>query len=110
MNDESRLNNRSGWTTFWDRRNKRVMILSSGAHWAFVRIDEAGSAPGAYTIWRGESGHLLAAEILLDDADNPIAFPDELLDRRLLGSPTIWPYPNLDSFMWWHSPIQQETE
>jgi hypothetical protein len=106
------------WTTLWDRKNRRVLLLAgqkSEGHWSFVRHDTESSVAGVYDIWRETEdnpqektppslpqGEIVFVEIHLDDSDNPLGFPHHLLDQGLLGSPTIWPYPNYDSFIWWH--------
>ena len=89
------------------------MILAAsgpdGGWWDFVAVDNRASVSGVYTIWRAQkSGDLVAAEIRLAPDDSPLGFPEQLLDPSLLGSPTIWPYPSMDSFMWWHSPSANE--
>ena len=103
----SKKTNRS-WTTLWDRQNRRV-LLSAGAKdvgghwWSFVKHDETASVSGVYDIWRDEgSKDIVFVEVRLDDRDRPLGFPRDLLDEGLLGSMTIWPMPDLDSFIWWH--------
>ena len=100
----SQEHNRS-WTTLWDRKNQRVLLLAGRSpgdmHWAFVTHDQTTSVTGKYDIWRAE-GDIVFVEIRLDQNDRPLGFPDDLLDSNLLGSPTIWPKPELDSFIWWH--------
>ena len=94
------------WTTLWDRANHRVLILAgprtTDPHWAFVKHDEDASRPGVYDIWRGGGGDIVFVEVRLGEHDNPLGFPHELLDDCLLGSPTIWPYPKMPPFIWWH--------
>jgi hypothetical protein len=86
-----------------------VLILAAHQHgWTFVERDLAASAPGAYEVWRasrqpddGLIGDICCVEVHLDEHDAPLGFPDHLLDRCLLGSMTIWPSDELQSFMWW---------
>lgn len=114
MTNEFKRNNQRRWTTLWDRPNRRILILgareSTDMRWDFVVVDDSASIPGVYTIWRGKKGGaLVAAEIRLGPDDNPLGFPDDLLSRGVLGSMTIWPYPALDSFIWWSSPAESES-
>jgi hypothetical protein len=99
------------WTTLWDRKNRRVLLLAGpkagSSHWGFVKHDVIASRPSIYDIWRRgkDGGDIVFVEIHLDDKDSPLGFPDDLLPDRLLGSPTIWPAPNSNypSFIWWHA-------
>ncbi len=97
------------WTTLWDRPKRRVLLLAGakadGNHWEFVKHDQKTSILGVYDIWRDmKSEDIVFVEIQLDDKDKPLGFPRDLLDDDLLGSMTIWPYPNMESFIWWHGP------
>ncbi|MEX0666603.1 MAG: hypothetical protein WD598_17755 [Acidimicrobiia bacterium] len=105
------------WTTLWDRPNRRVLILAGRGHeerhWKFVARDSHDSVEGVYDIWRADDGErgepvghadrgeIVLVEVHLDENDTPLGFPDQLLDRSLLGSMTIWPYPEMASFIWW---------
>ncbi len=93
------------WTTLWDRPNRRVLILAGrsprDSHWAEVVHDSAASVAGVYDIWRA-NGAVVFAQISLDNKDRPLGFPRDLLSEDLLGSMTIWPKPDLPSFIWWH--------
>ena len=101
------------WTTLWDRQNRRVLLLASqrggGPGWSDVRHDPTVSVPGIYDIWRIEDrdgdtvGDIVFVEIQLDERDEPLGFPDELLSKHLLGSPTLQNKPRWPSgFIWWH--------
>jgi hypothetical protein len=100
------------WTTLWDRPNRRVLLLAgAGAvdhHCSSVKHDQTASIPGVYDIWRVYnaceecSEDIVFVEIHLDDKDTPLGFPRDLLDEDLLGSMTLWPAPDLESFIWWH--------
>jgi hypothetical protein len=85
------------------------VLLLAGAkadshHWGFVKHDETASVPGVYDIWRVESSDdIVFVEVRLDDKDRPLGFPRDLVDEKLLGSMTIWPFPDMASFIWWHS-------
>lgn len=48
------------------------------------------------------AGDIVFVEIQLDEHDSPRGFPNDLLDIQLLGSMTLWPRPELESFIWWH--------
>lgn len=93
------------WTTFWDRQNRRVLLLAGpkagNHHWGFVKHDPTASVNGVYDIWTAD-GDIVFVEIRLDNEDKPLGFPNDLLSKDLLGSMTIWPMPSLDSFIWWH--------
>lgn len=106
VDDMTRKKERS-WTTLWDRQNRRVLLLAGqkagGHHWAEVKHDPKASVSGIYDIWRSEGGDVVFVEIRLDEKDNPLGFPDDLLSDDLLGSMTLWPMPNLESFIWWHN-------
>jgi hypothetical protein len=65
--------------------------------------DPAASVAGIYDVWRAE-GEVVFVEIKLDSQDRPRGFPTDLLSDHLLGSPTIWPFPDMASFIWWHEP------
>ncbi len=99
------------WTTLWDRPHRRVLLLAGpkagDRHWSFVELDPKESIPGIYDIWRADNGDLVFVEIHLDEKDNPLGFPEHLLDNSLLGSMTIWPMPEMEmpSFIWWHPPL-----
>jgi hypothetical protein len=58
---------------------------------------------GVYDVWR-DAKDIVFVEIHFDAKDNPLGFPRELLHEDLLGSPTIWPYPDVAGFIWWHTP------
>jgi hypothetical protein len=92
------------WTTLWDRPNRRVFLVAGkkpgDRHWSFVRHDAAHSMPGVYDVWRS-NGDVVFVEIRSDEKDTPLGFPTALLSDSLLGSMTIWPVPDLDSFIWW---------
>ena len=96
-----------GWTTLWDRPNRRVLLLAgpgpADGHWANVEHDLTASVAGVYDIWRA-NGAVVFVQIHLDKQDKPIGFPRDLLDEVLLGSMTLWPFPGEPSFIWWHSP------
>lgn len=114
VTNEFKRNNQRRWTTLWDRPNRRVLILgapeSTEMWWDFVVVDDSASIPDVYTIWRGkQDGALVAAEIRLGPDDDPLGFPDHLISSNVLGSPTIWPYPSLESFMWWRSPAESKS-
>ena len=98
-----------GWTTLWDRPNRRVLLLAgpgpADSHWEEIEHDSDGSVAGIYDIWRA-NGAVVFVQICLDNEDRPLGFPSELLSDELLGSPTIWPYPDLPSFIWWHPPYE----
>ena len=111
------------WVTFWDRRRRRAIVLSaiegggSPSRWTFVEYDSLESKPGVYEVWRDAGQHLprkrtasdsagdvYCVEVNLDEQNNPIGFPDHLLDRSVLGSPTLWGAPDDGggtSYMWW---------
>jgi hypothetical protein len=94
------------WTTLWDRQNHRVLLLAgpkNNDYWGFVEHDPKMSLPGIYDIWRLEED-IVFVEIHLDETDNPLGFPSDLLNRGLLGSQTIWPHPDMPAFIWWHTP------
>jgi hypothetical protein len=94
------------WTTLWDRQNRRVLLLAGpkdSNYWGWVKHDPKVSLPGIYDIWRLEED-IVFVEVHLDEKDNPLGFPRDLLDEGLLGSPTIWPYPDQPAFIWWHKP------
>ena len=101
------------WTTLWDRQNRRVLLIAGpkpGGHkWTFVKHDPSSSIAGVYDIWRAE-GKVVFVEVRLDERDNPLGFPKDLLSDDLLGSMTIWPMPTLDSFIWWHWRSPSSTE
>jgi hypothetical protein len=84
------------------------VLLLAGAkadshHWGFVKHDQTVSVPGVYDIWRDvRSEDIVFVEIQLDANDTPLGFPRDLLDDDLLGSMTIWPSPDMASFIWWH--------
>jgi hypothetical protein len=67
-------------------------------YWGFVEHDPKMSLPGIYDIWRLEED-IVFVEIHLDEKDNPLGFPSDLLYKGLLGSPTIWPYPDMPAFI-----------
>lgn len=95
------------WTTLWDRPNRRVLLLAGPKHdesdrWGWVKHDPTASLPGIYDIWRHEE-EIVFVEIRLDENDTPLGFPRDLLSEGLLGAMTIWPYPRLPSFVWWHT-------
>jgi hypothetical protein len=100
------MNTDRPWTTLWDRTNHRVLLLAGRRpgehHWSFARHDTANSVEHVYDVRRDEGGAVVFVDVQLDDNDTPLGFPQHLLDQRLLGSMTIWPRPNLDSFIWWH--------
>jgi hypothetical protein len=96
---------RRSWTTLWDRQNRRVLLLAwppNREHNAFVHQDAQASIAGVYDIWRAGT-EIVFVEIRLDEHDKPLGFPEYLVSSSLLGSPTIWPMPDLPSFIWWHS-------
>jgi len=72
-------------------------------HWTGVAHDPVASVPGVYDIWRADEA-VVFVEIKLDHQDIPLGFPKGLLSEGLLGSMTIWPAPDLPSFIWWHEP------
>jgi hypothetical protein len=94
------------WTTLWDRKNRRVLLVAGRRpgehHWHFTRHDPANSVENAYDVWRDAEGTVVFIDIRLDENDTPVGFPEHLLDQQLLGSMTIWPRPELDSVIWWH--------
>jgi hypothetical protein len=97
------------WTTLWDRPNRRVLLLAGaradGRHWSFVQHDQTASILGVYDIWRDTTSEdVVFVELQLDDNDRPLGFPRDLLGEDLLGSKTIWPFPDMKSFVWWHGP------
>lgn len=98
-----------GWTTLWDRLNRRVLLLAGpapeGGHWDFIVHDSAASVAGVYDIWRA-NGAVVFVQIALDEKDKPLGFPTDILSEDLLGSMTIWPSPEAPSFIWWHSPTK----
>jgi hypothetical protein len=100
------MNTDHPWTTLWDRPNHRVLLLAGRElgqhHWSFVRHDAECSVEDTYDLWRDSEGNIVFVEIHLDANDTPRGFPHDLLDERLLGSMTIWPHPDLESFIWWH--------
>jgi hypothetical protein len=100
------MNTDRPWTTLWDRPNRRVLLLAGRDpdqhHWLFIRHDATSSAEDTYDLWRDSEGNIVFVEIHLDENDIPRGFPQDLLDERLLGSMTIWPHPDLESFIWWH--------
>ena len=51
-----------------------------------------------------ESEDIVFVEVQLDHQDRPLGFPRDLLDDDLLGSQTIWPSPDMESFIWYHGP------
>jgi hypothetical protein len=101
------MNANRSWTTLWDRPNHRVLFLAGHRvgqhHWSFVRHDASSSVEHAYDVWRDPDDEIVFVEIHLDQNDTPLGFPHDLLDERLLGSMTIWPHPELESFIWWHN-------
>ena len=101
------MNTDRPWTTLWDRPNRRVLLLAGSGlgqhHWSFVRHDARSSAEDIYDVWRDGEGDIVFVEIHLDEHDTPRGFPHGLLDERLLGSMTIWPRSELESFIWWHN-------
>lgn len=114
----------NAWVTFWDRENRRVLVLSTrgSRHWTFLEHDRASSAPGVYDVWRkrrsirteGADGsssdeEIGCVEIHMDGHDVPLGFPHHLISQNLLGSPTLWGPPDADdpmrgSFLWWSGP------
>jgi hypothetical protein len=95
------------WTTLWDRTQHRVLLLAGHRagehHWSFTRYDPASSIEDVYDVWRDDTGTVVFVDIRLDENDTPRGFPNHLLDQQLLGSMTIWPRAELDSFIWWHN-------
>jgi hypothetical protein len=87
-----------------------VLLLAgprkNGRWWDGVGLDTASSIPDVYDVWRaGEDNDVVFVEVRLDEHDNPLGFPDHILDRNLLGSMTIWPMPHMPSFIWWSDPV-----
>lgn len=80
----------------------QVRTQNNERHSDFVAEETAGSAPGRYRVWRESAADVVVVEVQLDAQDRPLAFPTHLLDEGLLGSMTIWPSRELQSFVWWH--------
>ena len=91
------------WTTLWDRKNRRVLLLAGrksaeGGNGTIVVHDQSSSVAGIYDIWRTTpevSGHdtsstpgdVVFVELYLGDDGQPLGFP--VLAIRLPESGTI---------------------
>jgi hypothetical protein len=95
-NDMPQGNDRS-WTSLWDLKNRRVLLLASGKvgeSYAGIEHDPMASVAGVYDIWR--SGRdVVFVEVHLNDEGMPRGFPHDLLSDGLLGFMTIWGESNI---------------
>jgi hypothetical protein len=93
------------WTTFWDIPNRRIVLIGNRTendrHWSFVKRDAALSRSGHYDVWCTETGTVVVIEVRLDEDNNPLAFPNQLVPEEVLGSQTLWPRRDMGSFVWW---------
>lgn len=109
-----------GWVTFWDKRNRRVLVIAARNRawderdgWSFVAHDATVSKPGRYDVWRDMgsdhteppagsalTGDIVCIELRYEDRVDDIEFPDHLLSRDILSFPTLWS-EGFPSFMQW---------